>query len=80
MENRIRRSRDRRTVAAVSDSTPPLPAVISLRDAAAYIGIREATLRDWRVDRKGPPAVKYGRLVRYRPIDLDQWIADQVEQ
>lgn len=53
--------------------------LLSLREAADVLGVKEATLRDWRVDRKGPPAVKYGRLVRYRPSDLDQWIADQIE-
>lgn len=53
--------------------------LLSLREAAVYLDVAEATLRDWRVDRKGPPAVKYGRLVKYRVADLDQWISDRVE-
>lgn len=53
--------------------------LLSLREAATYLDVKEATLRDWRVDRKGPPAVKYGRLVKYRREDLDQWIADRLE-
>ena len=53
--------------------------LLSLKEAAVYLDVAEATLRDWRVDRKGPPAVKFGRLVKYRREDLDQWVSDRIE-
>lgn len=43
--------------------------------AAKYLGISEASLRLWRSEGKGPRYFKAGlKLIRYRKIDLDQWI------
>jgi hypothetical protein len=44
---------------------------------AAFLGVTEATLADWRYRRRGPAFVKVGRLVRYRPEDLDVWLDAQ---
>ena len=41
---------------------------------AAFLGVTEATLADWRYRRRGPAFVKVGRLVRYRLEDLDAWL------
>ena len=80
MENICSPTVDVATVAPVTDDhTPPLPAVLSLQAAARYLDVKEATLRDWRVDRKGPPAIKYGRLVKYRQADLDAWLTERQE-
>jgi len=35
------------------------------------------TLYRWRVDAKGPPAVKLGRHLRYRWTDVDAWVDAQ---
>jgi predicted DNA-binding transcriptional regulator AlpA len=35
------------------------------------------TLRKWRVQKRGPQYIKIGALVRYRPEDVDAWIAEQ---
>jgi hypothetical protein len=34
-----------------------------------------ACLRRWRLRGEGPPYVKVGPLVRYRPDDLEGWVA-----
>jgi predicted DNA-binding transcriptional regulator AlpA len=34
-----------------------------------------ACLRRWRLRGEGPQYIKVGPLVRYRPQDLDEWIA-----
>jgi predicted DNA-binding transcriptional regulator AlpA len=45
---------------------------------AAFLGVTEATLADWRYrGRHGPAFVKVGRLVRYRLEDLDAWLDAQ---
>jgi hypothetical protein len=44
---------------------------------AAFLCVTEATLADWRYRRRGPAFVKVGRLVRYRPEDLDAWLDAQ---
>ncbi len=43
--------------------------------AAKYVGISEAALRLWRAEGKGPRFFRAGqKLIRYRRIDIDQWI------
>lgn len=48
-------------------------------EAAAYIGVRPQTLRDWRHhQRYGLPYVRVGRLIRYRLTDLQTWIESRL--
>lgn len=39
------------------------------------LNVSLASLRRWRLEGRGPRFVKVGSLVRYRPEDLDQWLA-----
>ncbi|PZE23892.1 AlpA family transcriptional regulator [Curtobacterium sp. MCBD17_028] len=57
-----------------------MAALLSLEQAAEYLGVRPSTIYDWRTDRKGPQAVKVGRLVKFRVEDLDAFIDTQVER
>lgn len=41
---------------------------------AEYLRVPEATLRQWRHLRKGPPYLKVGKHVRYRRADVDDWV------
>lgn len=43
--------------------------------ASAYTGLSRSTLEKLRVFGGGPPYLKLGRAVRYRPADLDSWLA-----
>jgi hypothetical protein len=36
-----------------------------------------ASLRRWRLERRGPAFIKIGSLVRYKPEDLEQWLTIQ---
>jgi predicted DNA-binding transcriptional regulator AlpA len=47
-------------------------------EAAEYIGVARATLKKWRATGDGPPFVRMGCKVVYRPADLDQYLADRV--
>lgn len=51
--------------------------LLTAADMAAFLGVTEATLADWRYRHRGPAFVKVGRLVRYRPDDLDAWLDAQ---
>ena len=42
--------------------------------AAAYLGLRPATLEQWRWSGRGPRFIKLGRACRYRLSDLEQFI------
>ena len=46
-------------------------------EAAPRLGCKVSTLRRWRWSGGGPPYVKIGRLVRYRPTDIAEWLAAQ---
>jgi excisionase family DNA binding protein len=39
------------------------------------LNVSLASLRRWRLEGRGPRFVKVGSLVRYRPEDLDEWLA-----
>lgn len=43
-------------------------------EAAAKLRVTKATLESWRCRGGGPQFVKYGRAVRYRPEDLDNFL------
>lgn len=36
-----------------------------------------ASLRRWRLERRGPAFIKVGSLVRYKPEDLELWLTTQ---
>ena len=45
-------------------------------DAAQYLGVSRAYLRQGRARAKGgPPYCRFGRAIRYRATDLNAWIA-----
>ena len=46
--------------------------------AAEQLNSPVSTLSRWRSERRERPYVTVGRLVRYRQIDIDQWITDNI--
>ena len=50
--------------------------LLNEQEAAAMLGVAPGTLSVWRsTGRYGIPFIKVGRNVRYRPNDLDKWLA-----
>lgn len=47
---------------------------LTTRQAADYLGLKEATLEQWRWNGRGPRFVKLGRACRYRTADLDAYL------
>ena len=43
-------------------------------DAAARLGLKVATLRAWRHQRRGPAFVRLGRAIRYLTTDIDEFL------
>jgi predicted DNA-binding transcriptional regulator AlpA len=50
---------------------------ISVREAAAYLGISKSFLDKKRLDGSGPIYMKIGRRVTYDLSDLEIWVAGQ---
>lgn len=52
--------------------------LLSRREAAAYLGVKQQTLAVWLCTRRYEiPIVKIGRLVKYKKADLDAFIQNQ---
>jgi excisionase family DNA binding protein len=50
------------------------------RQTADYLQVAVGTLRRWRAEGTGPPALRVGRTVRYRRSDVDAWVERQSKQ
>ena len=43
-------------------------------EVAKKLRVSLACLRRWRLEKRGPPFIKIGQLVRYQPEELDTWL------
>ncbi len=57
-----------------SPTVQPCEALHGEDHVATILGVRVKTLQAWRVRGAGPAFIRVGRLVRYRPSDLQRWI------
>jgi predicted DNA-binding transcriptional regulator AlpA len=51
--------------------------LLTEEDVAKQLHVSVASLRRWRLERRGPQFIKVGSLVRYRPEELEAWLASQ---
>ena len=51
-----------------------LEQLLDEKELARLIRVSIGTLRFWRSGRQGPPSIKVGHLVRYRPSDVADWL------
>nr|WP_236718606.1 helix-turn-helix domain-containing protein [Actinoplanes sp. TFC3] len=49
----------------------------TIEDTAAFLRVPTGTLYQWRHRRKGPPAAKIGKHLRYDPAAVRAWVTDQ---
>ena len=59
--------------------TGGLEPLLSIEELAEYLDVPVATIYDWRVDGKGPCAVRIGRRIKFAISDINAWIASQRE-
>jgi excisionase family DNA binding protein len=50
------------------------------QQTADYLQVAVGTLRRWRAEGTGPPALRAGRTVRYRKADVDAWLQRERER
>jgi excisionase family DNA binding protein len=48
-----------------------------IKELAEFLGIPKQTIYQWRTKGYGPPAVRIGKYVKYRPSDVERWITEQ---
>ena len=56
-------------------STSAMTALLTETDLARVLRVSLATLRKWRVDKRGTRFIKIGPLVRYQLDDLREWLS-----
>lgn len=64
----------------MADPSPVEAIVLDLLtedDVAKQLHVSVASLRRWRLLNRGPQFHKVGALVRYRPEDVEAWLAGQ---
>lgn len=54
--------------------TKPVTTVMTVNQAAIYLGLAVSTLNKWRCHGGGPMFIKMGRAVRYRVEDLEAFV------
>jgi excisionase family DNA binding protein len=47
---------------------------INIDEAAAYLGVKPVTVRDWIRKDKGMPAHKIGKQWKFKISELDAWV------
>jgi hypothetical protein len=47
------------------------------QEVSKRLNVSVASLRRWRLLRRGPAFLKVGSLARYRPEDLEAWLTSQ---
>ena len=57
----------------------PLEPLLTLDDVAAYLGVPKGTLYRWRVDGKGPRAIRFGKHVRFRRSEVEPWLDSRTD-
>ena len=55
---------------------PSLSRLLTIQEAAQYTGVSATTLYKW-VSQRKIPQIKIGRLVKFDPVKLDEWIKQQ---
>lgn len=53
--------------------------LMSIHELSEYLQVPVPTIYDWRTEKKGPPAIKLGKHLRWRRERVDQWLDAQTE-
>lgn len=53
--------------------------LLGVGDLAAYLQVPVATIYTWRHHGVGPPGFRAGRHVRFRWVDVQAWIEQQID-
>lgn len=56
------------------------PSLLSTAQVAERLGVSENTVRYWRHVGAGPASIKVGRLARYEPDAVEQWLLANTRQ
>jgi excisionase family DNA binding protein len=87
VEHSQRRSGWLAVQAATKGSVPPdglggghaEPMFLTVQEVAELLRVSPATVRAWIARGEGPPAMRFGKQIRYRPERVMEWVEQQEE-
>lgn len=50
------------------------------KELADYLGVPVQTIYPWRTKHYGPPGRRIGKHLRFRPADVEQWVASLADK
>ena len=53
--------------------------LLTVDDLAEYLGVPVATIYAWRYHSEGPQGFRVGKHLRYRWVDIEEWISDRIK-
>lgn len=53
------------------------PMFLTVQEVAEMLRVSPATVRAWIAQGEGPPAVRFGKQIRYRPERVMEWVEEQ---
>lgn len=55
------------------------PMFLTVQEVADVLRVSPATVRAWIAKGEGPPAMRFGKQIRYRPERVMEWVEQQEE-
>lgn len=55
------------------------PMFLTVQEVAELLRVSPATVRAWIAKGEGPPAMRFGKQIRYRPERVMEWVEQQEE-
>ncbi len=53
------------------------PMFLTVQEVAELLRVSPATVRGWIAKGEGPPAMRFGKQIRYRPDRVMEWVEQQ---
>jgi excisionase family DNA binding protein len=64
-------------MAETTTSERTLPELLTVPELASYLGVPVSTIHFWRGRNEGPPALRIGRRLMFRAVDVARWLEER---
>ncbi len=61
----------------IDDVVQPEPVFLTVQEVADLLRVSAGTIRAWVAKGDGPPAMRFGKQIRYRPERVMEWVEQQ---
>lgn len=61
----------------IDERTQLEPVFLTVQEVADLLRVSAGTVRAWVAKGEGPPAMRFGKQIRYRPERVMEWVREQ---